>query len=251
MTATLEREQINAPELDEVLTFDYDQRRPAPAAQWLIVDVETVAREDAENFLAPVEAAGNLKDPDKIKASIEERTAERAGKLALDWNLNRIVTITMMADGWLAPQTSICLNEHEEKRALNILWSELTIARRRRFTPLVGFCIKSFDVPVLLQRTRILGMPEPILDYTRYSKEIIDLADNLNFYRGPSEGYSAMSRTLKNFCRVMGIVHDDGDCDGKDVAELVAAGDLEAVQRHCEADVWRVEGLGRRLGVIA
>ena len=61
----------------------------------IILDLETCGLPNAADFLEPVTAAKNLVDPAKVKADIEKRTQERDEKLALDWNVGRIVAIGM------------------------------------------------------------------------------------------------------------------------------------------------------------
>lgn len=226
----------------------YDVRKPATGSNWIIVDVETVGRADAEKLLEEVEAAKNLKDPDKIKADIAEKEIERLSKLALDHNLNRIVALTMMEPCGTV-STQICQNEKDERRALLVFWATQSRLRMDRPTPLIGYNIRGFDLPTLMQRTRILGLPEPRFDFTRHSKEIVDVMELLTYYQG-NFGTAIMRRTLKNFCTLMGISHDDGDCDGREVPALIEAGEFEAVKRHCEADVARTYQLAKRLGVV-
>ncbi len=48
---------------------------------------------NAADYLEPVTPDARLKDPEKIKADIADKEAARSGKLALDWNVGRIVAI--------------------------------------------------------------------------------------------------------------------------------------------------------------
>lgn len=222
-------------------------------SNWLIVDVETTGRAGIEHLLETPEAAGNLKDPEKIAADIAKKVIERDSKLALDSCLNRIVAISVYApkmDG--LPITYIPRNEDEERVALSLVWNlvqpDYSFPRRT----IMGFHARSFDVPVMLQRTRLLGMAEPAIDYGRYSKSIVDLAEILAFGDPRWEpGSQLMRRKLKNYCSLFQIPQCEDDCDGSDIPNLIAAGELERVRQHCQADVLRTYNLARRLNVLA
>lgn len=209
----------------------------------IILDVETCGLVNAADYLEPVTAARNLVDPIKIAADIAKRTAERDDKLALDWNVGRIVAL-----GWWTAQAGTtvyrCEDESLEKAALLSFWS---LAKQR---VIVGFNVKAFDLRYLVQRSRLLRIPYPDLDLGKYGRGTIrDLYQDLTF----SDGYNdqgAMRRSLKAFAKRFGLPVPD-ETDGKDVPALIAAGDWEAVEAHCRADVDLTLALARRLGVIA
>lgn len=83
----------------------------------LVFDLETVAREDAADFLEPPCAPANYKDPDKIAAFIADATAKRLDKCALDPDLNRIVAIGT-PEGVVLAKTEL-----EEIDALRYFWA--------------------------------------------------------------------------------------------------------------------------------
>lgn len=208
----------------------------------IIVDLETCGLDNAADFLEPVQADKRLKDADKIKADLAEKEAARLEKLALDPNVGRICAL-----GWWTDrdgvQVRICPTEADEAKAIAEFWDDC------RHRLIVGFNLKAFDLRFLVQRSRYLGVPYPILDFSKYSKKgVLDLFLELTFGDGTYD-QGAMRRTLKAFCRRFGITCEDA-IDGKDIAALVAAGDWGSVASHCKSDVELTVALARRLGIV-
>ena len=208
----------------------------------IVVDLETCGLPNAAEFLEPVTPDSRLKDPDKIKADIEQKTAARLDKVALDWNVGRIAAI-----GWWTEQTGtqafICPYEEDEMAAIEVFW------KHAKHRTIVGFNIKGFDCRFLVQRSRYLGVSYPSLDFGKYSRKgIEDLYLLLTFGDGTYD-QGAMRRTLHAFCRRFGLPVKD-DIKGADIPALVAAGEWEAVQRHVTSDVELTVALARRLGVL-
>lgn len=209
----------------------------------IIVDIETSGLPNAADYLEPVQAAKNLKDPEKVKADIEARTAERDAKLALDWNVGRIVAI-----GWWTEESGtvarICKDEAEEALALRDCWLEC------RHRTIVGFNVKAFDLKFMTARSRYLGVSYPVLDFSKYSRKgITDLYLDLTFGDGTYD-QGAMRRTLHAFCKRFGIPIKD-DVTGADVPALVAAGDWDRVLAHVRSDVDLEVALAMRLGIVS
>ena len=171
----------------------------------LVFDIETAALLNAGDYLEPISAARNLTDPAKIAADIEKRTAEREDKLALDWNVGRIVGLGFWCEA-NGDEVLICRDEDDERDALQLFWA---VSKHRL---LVGFNAKGFDCRYLVQRSRLLGVVHPSLDLGKYSRRgIIDLYLELTFNDGTYD-QGAMRRTLKAFARRFGIpVNDASD----------------------------------------
>lgn len=208
----------------------------------IVVDIETWPLENAADYLEPVTPAGNLKDPEKIKADIEAKTAARLEKLALDWNVGRIAAI-----GWWTEETGIeadvCKCEGDEALMLASLWLQ---SKGREF---VGFNLKGFDLRYLIQRSRYLGVKHPAIDLGKYSRRgVTDLYLELTFHDGHYD-QGAMRRTLKAFCKRFGIPVDD-DISGKEIPALAAAGKWDEVEAHVRSDVALTVALARRLGFV-
>jgi hypothetical protein len=209
----------------------------------IICDIETCGLPNAAEFLEPVTPDARLKDPEKIKADIADKEQARLNKLALDWNVGRIVAI-----GWWTEEQGthgmVCRDEMEERIALTSFWD----ASRHR--TIVGFNLKGFDLRFMVQRSRYLRVPHPILDFSKYSRRgVTDLYLDLTFGDGTYD-QGAMKRTLHAFCRRFGIPVND-DIKGAEIPALVAAGQWEQVKAHCLSDVELTVQLAQRLGVIS
>lgn len=209
----------------------------------IVVDIETAGLPNAADFLEPVTPDARLKDPDKIAADIEAKTQARLEKLALDYNVGRIVAIgTWTAQHGTVPM--ICRDEAEEGACLKTTW---LLARNRT---IVGFNIKAFDLRFLVQRSRYLGIQHPDLDFGKYSRKgVHDLYLDLTFNDGTYD-QGCMKRTLKAFAKRFGLPVDDA-INGRDIPVLVAAGEWAAVEAHVTADVELTVALARKLRVIA
>lgn len=218
-------------------------------ARHLILDLETAPLPNAADYLDPVTAAKNLVDPVKIKTDIERRTQDQINDAGLDWNVNRIVCVGLWGQDYSGPQTFTAADEDQERTILAIAAARIDGAARLSRATIVGFCCRRFDVPVLLQRARYLGVTMPRISLKRWDNpHILDLYDVLTFDDQPCT--SVMRRSLTSFCRRFGIDVSDAST-GQDVAALVAAGDWAAVEAHCRADVERTRLLAERLGVFA
>lgn len=220
---------------------------------YIVVDIETVAHPCAADFIAPpdldaIKPAGNLKDAEKIAASIRERrdaaTAEYQESLtraALDWNLSRIVAIGWSTD-CLNATARVCGDEPAEASALCAFWQA---ARGKK---IVGFAARTFDAPTLIQRSRLLKVPHPRIRIDRFGRgDVIDIRDILTFDDARYE--AIMPRSLKTFCKRFGITVND-PVDGKDVAALIAAGAWDDVLGHVTSDVELTAALGHRVGAF-
>lgn len=205
-------------------------------------DIETCGLPNAADFLDPVTPDARLKDPEKIAADIEAKTAARLEKLALDWNVGRIAAL-----GWWIQATGtdvwICRTEDEERKALELFWL------KQRHRTLVGFNVKGFDLRFMVQRSRYLGVPHPQLDFGKYSRKgIEDLYLLLTFGDGTYD-QGAMRRTLTAFCRRFGLPCNDA-ISGKDIPALVETGEWAKVESHVRSDVELTVALARKLRIV-
>lgn len=207
----------------------------------LIFDLETAPLPNAADYLEPVTAAKNLKDPEKVKADIEQRTKDRDDLCGLDYNTARIVCLGTIVDG--VEDVSLLRCEADEREALRLFW---VVQQGRK---LIGFRIRDFDLPMLIQRSRYLGLTHPEIDLGKYSRggRVVDLFDMLTFQ--DSQRTFAMRRTLHAFCRRFGIPVTD-DTAGSEIAALVAAEKWGDVAAHCGSDIRLTKALAEQLGVL-
>jgi hypothetical protein len=235
----------------------YDGENSYKEHEPIVFDLETYPLADVRQYVDPprldnITAPKNYKKPEAIAeyiaAEAEQRTADYedslVSKAALDINTARIACIGwQIMDGisdieCIAPQSDL-----EEAQLLSVFW-QMAVSR-----PLIGFRIREFDLPMLIQRSRYLGVRPLDLDLGRYARsEVIrDLYDVLTF--NDMRATSLMRRGLKSFARRFGITVDD-ETDGADVPALIAAGNLEAVCAHCTSDVRLTVALAQRVGVL-
>ena len=203
----------------------------------LSFDIETAADTSAIPLLPAMEAPANYKDPDKIAAAIAERTAERNSKLALDADCCRIVAIgyTFLPG---EAEVVICPTIDAEALALELFWQTFNAPG----TYPVGYNCVGFDLPVLIQRSRILGVSYPRLSLRKYgSTDCQDMM--LDLSHGGLTGYKSLGFWVKRF--KLDVPEDT--TSGKDVAGFVEAGNWDAVRAHCRVDVIKTYALAQRL----
>lgn len=203
----------------------------------LAFDLETYQDDIVIPWLPPCEAPGNYKDPDKIAAAVAEKTRERNSKLALDPDCCRIVAL-----GYTTPTGEVrvetCRTDADEGTALELFWQQWSCPGSAP----VGYNCVAFDLPVLIQRSRLLGVSYPRLNLRKYgTPDCYDLMLEL------SHGGMTASKSLGFWCRRFGLSVPDDTTSGKDIAALVAAEDWAAVERHCAIDVEKTYALARRV----
>ncbi len=223
----------------------------------LVLDLETAPLENVRDYLdvpdcSDIKAPSNYVKQEAIDGYIARETAKRVAdydtdcdsKAALDFNTARIVALGYWTQAYgSCPVLALCHDEAQERVALEAFWRE---ARHRL---LIGFAIREFDLPMLIQRSRYLGVPHPAPDLGRYAKGsgILDLRDLLTF--NDMKYSHLMPRTLTAFARRFRVPVTD-TIAGKDIPQLVAVGDWDAVTTHCLADIDVTIALARRLGVL-
>ena len=204
-------------------------------AMRLVFDIETAPLPDAAEYVEPVSAPSNYKDPAKIADYIAEKTAEQVGRCSLDPDLCRIVAI-----GWWleADPQPIALHAgaDEEADMLRAFWA---VAKDRHF---VGFNCLGFDLPVLLRRSLYLGIPTPNLAIDKYRHAgITDLQMVLSF-NGALKVHG-----LSFYTRRFGFDVPD-QLTGADIATAVDEGRWADVDAHVRADVQKTALLAAKCG---
>jgi hypothetical protein len=222
----------------------------------LIFDCETAPLPDVRDYVDPPDVDGitapkHYKKADVIAAYLVEEREKRiadyetalAEKSALDYNTARIVCLGTLIDGDGGEQVLILQCEADEREAIRLFWAQ------QQGRKLIGFRCREFDLPMLIQRSRYLGLTPPDIDLGRYSRSgrVVDLFDLLTFQ--DSQRTFAMRRTLHSFCRRFGIPVSD-NTTGADIAALVAAEQWGDVAAHCASDVRLTKALAERLGVL-
>jgi len=206
----------------------------------MIVDIECVGIDTASDFLEPVEAPSNYKDPAKIESYIAEATAKQIERCGLDPDLCRIVALGHgEADG--KDHVILCRDEETEAAALESFWQQVTNGITTR--TLVSFNGFGYDLPVLMRRSQYLGVAYPTLNLDRYRSPHIDLMQRLSF-NGAIKAHG-----LKFYAARFGMPIQD-ETDGSQIAELVKAGNWKAVEEHCLSDLLLTRFIAQKLRLI-
>lgn len=210
--------------------------------QPFIIDVETLAIEDADTYLEPVSAPSNYKDADKIAAYQREERQRQLERAALDIDLARILALGISRPGH--PTEVLTVREQSETQLLTWLWDRwfaLDYDERR----LVTFNGLGYDVPLLLRRSLYLGVKAPLIQCDRFKHpQIIDLMAILTM--DGKLKYHGLQFYLSRF----GYQKGGADITGADVAKAHAEGRWDLIVEHCRQDIDATKWLAERIGAI-
>ena len=151
----------------------------------IVFDIETVPQDSAKLLaLAPeFTAAANLKDPDKIAASIAKKRADFLADAALNWKTAEVVLIGAGDDAEIRSFTA-----DSEKQLLGD-FLDLVSAALGDGVVVGGHNVKAFDLPMLVNRARVHGLkiPRNVLSVWRgrqqWHDNIFDTLEILSFGR--------------------------------------------------------------------
>lgn len=210
----------------------------------ITVDIETVAIADADTYLEPVSAPSNYKDPEKIAAYIAEERVRQLDRAALDLDLNRIIALGIKEPG----QPTFVMTEHDttEVQMLTLLWEQWG-AYQNRQPMLVTFNGLKFDVPVLMRRSLYLNVKSPYLQRGRFKNQHPHILD---LYTELSEDGNVPAKGLQFYLQRFGYPGGGQDVTGKDIRQLYADGNWQAIADHCREDVDGTAWLAERIGAV-
>ena len=176
-----------------------------------------------------------LDDHTKRIASIASAEADRVKMLSVNPLYCRICCVSF-AVGDSAPVSIYAPDRMMEKHLVEQVWRMLG-----RHTPVIGYGLSFFDIPVLLARSMILGVhPTRFLDRRKYgSRDILDLCKSL------FEDQRAFG--LGKVCKSLGILSALPDVDGSHVYEMWKAGNVQGIRDYCEDDVKLTQKLHKSL----
>lgn len=215
---------------------------------YVICDIETAPLPGVDGLLPDFKPHGGIKDADKKAASIAEKREKAIAEAALDPDLCRIVYLGAWWPGDPHPHLHCCENEDKECFALDNFWGlwKLEQGRFMMGPQLLGYNLLKFDLPILVRRSLYLGVETPELRRGRYRHE--DVCDLWSLL---SEDGALPWRTLDYYCKRLDIPCDIEDTiTGADVPGCVARGEWDKVRAHLLADLVKVKGLARRVGVM-
>ncbi len=204
-------------------------------ATFIVFDIETAPLLDAADYLEPVEAPANYKDPAKIAAYLAEKQAESLDKCALDVDLCRVVALGWQEEGHVT-EAVVVRHAVEEAEVLRAFWE------RCGHHHLVGFNCLTFDLPVLLRRSLYLGVPAPKIQIDRFKHaHVTDLLAELSY-----DGKLRM-RSLAFYARRFGLVRQQTVLS-RTIPQAVAENRWEDILWHVLDDVRVTAQLAKRMG---
>jgi len=106
---------------------------------------------------------------------------------------------------------------------------------------LVGWKIKSFDVPFVVMRSLVNNIDKSLLEIFLRAK-IHDLAEMADRYLT----IDTQRPTSREFFGVFGIEHDE-EILGSDVPSLYKVRKMDRIAEHCRRDIIAIKGLWERL----
>ena len=167
----------------------------------IVFDIETVPQDEAKLLaLAPeFTPASNLKDPEKIAASIAKKRAEYLADAALNWKTAEVVLIGAGDEKEVHSFTS-----PSEKQLVGD-FLDLMSAALGDGVAVGGHNVKGFDLPMLVNRARVHGLkiPANILTFWKgrpqWADNIFDTLEILSF------GKSFDGNGVDDVARVFGL----------------------------------------------
>lgn len=192
------------------------------------IETETLPEQEIAHLAPEFTAPANYKDPEKIKASIQEQRAKWLADGALSAVTGRVICI-----GILTQKLSVFLgeNDEDEQQIVRYFWEQIAISIQAGHQ-LVGFCCRTFDVPFLVRRSFRYGIRVPACIWEgRYlTSSIVDVADLWACGgRDPRDRIS-----LDTLSQFLGVGAKNGD--GKDFGALWHA-DRPAALKYLENDL--------------
>lgn len=199
-------------------------------------DIETAPFEDQslyESLMPEFTGNANTKDPEKIKAQIEEKKAKWLDQVCLTPASSKIIAIGF---AYSTKQDVDLLITEDEPKIIRKWWS--TWATHNQKCKFIGHNIKSFDLWFLIHRTRILGMADlmPIClqvinGNTRdFFDAFIDTMDAFRVYQ-----YAKHMVSLDEYAKAYGLEGKSGD--GAGFHKLVRTGKIEEATTYLSNDV--------------
>lgn len=192
-------------------------------------DIETIPDESRVNLLPEPEAKGNLKDPLKIAADIEQKRAVQVAKMALESNFGQICCVAFRDKDRV-----FSILDKSESKVLKETWSIL-----QKYPFFVTFNGLPFDVPFLIKRSWLAGIqPTTKIDCAKYRLgNHFDIRALLNNWDNYATG------KLDFYNRLKFGEEKPEDVDGSMVYSLWQEGRFKEIVDHAEDDVERTWNL--------
>jgi len=191
----------------------------------LYFDIETGAAPDAEKFKPEFEAPGNIKDPVKIAAAIQDKENEWRDRLALSALTGQVLFCGFHDDErfWYGEVNAKTTEADLITAVFATLTAQMGDAVHGR---VIGHNIKGFDLPFLIRRAWKLGVQVPLclsLTNGRYwDSKIVDTVELWG--AGKYQDYVS----LDNLSKFLGVGAKNGK--GGDFAALFKSDHDKAIE---------------------
>jgi hypothetical protein len=209
--------------------------------QDLVFDIETGPTDNAADYFDESKVKlGNLKDPEKIKAKVEEARQEFLDKAALS-----AVTGQVLAIGYRRGD-SVLIRDGREWQLLNAFWKLFKDLPKHGIRHMIGHNIFAFDLPFLIQRSWRWAIPIPagVIEKDRYwSRVFVDTMARFGC------GVYGAKVSLDNLARFFGIEGKPDGVTGADFAKLWET-DRKTAEEYLRNDLNMTWEVAKRLGVI-
>jgi len=183
------------------------ERKPE---RYMVIDIETAPNDHMRYSALPEEEKTNLLNP-------------------ID---SRVVAI-----GVRHLEKDLIFDDADEKELLERFWDKWReITGGDKHYGIVGFNIKNFDLPFIVNRSFIHGVT--IQPFT--IKPVIDIREKVNAYK-----YGKTRGKLKEYAAMLGL--PVMDVDGSDVADLHYGGERDKIAEYLRNDLLITDSLYQRL----
>lgn len=211
----------------------------------LYLDCESSALplEQLPPIMPEFEPAANLRDPEKIKASIADKQTAWLDGAALKPTTGKVIAASMCKDD----QKPIFVGSFtDEAGVLGVIYQAIqdTIGQGGQ---VYGFNIFGFDLPFLAGRCAVHGIPafkNFTVNYRGRWSWVENFIDPMQIWCGPGQRHDGAS--LKNVAFALGLGLKEGN--GKDFAALLQS-DPEAARRYAVNDVELLRGVVNKMGL--
>lgn len=223
----------------------------------IIWDIETGANLERARALMPAfeeteVRTGNIKDPDKIKDKLTDRRLAHE-RSWLEASALRPETGHVLAIGTLAtrleatqPLLIFHVRQSSEPEILQSFWEFLESTQQITRQAFVGFAVFHFDLPFLVIRSRILGVPVPVgLRVGRYydARRFVDLQEEWLAGRTRNDTRASLDYVAK----ALGVGEKIGH--GSAFESLYRADEAQALD-YLSHDLTLSKGIAQKLGLI-
>lgn len=212
---------------------------------FVYLDIETIPDQrpgTLDRLRAEVTAPASFKKPESIEAWLAENrdiaAREALAKTSFDGGAGHVCTIAWGKNGGDI-RVEHMTDLGEEADILRAFFADLDPYHSET---IVGHNVAGFDIPFLLKRAIVLGVPLPPdnclpRDPKPWSSNVFD---TMKAWAGPRDMIS-----MNRLCGILGIVGKE-DFDGSMVAEAWAAGEHERIAFYCHDDVERTRAIHQR-----